>query len=141
MLEQDNERFESFIANYWCYYLLLEKEIISLRKYVEFNEDNNKTYSLEFLLLCQAICGELDAVGKCIAHEIDNQFDINSNNNNILKWWYVIQEWYLSRTNKTAKFNRSISLEPWENFEVEEYGDRNNHRRIRLKQNCKVPKC
>lgn len=52
----------------------MENEFLSVRRYVDFQEGNFKTYSIEFLKLYQAICSEIDVIGKAMAVECNPRF-------------------------------------------------------------------
>ena len=51
-----------FVKSYWNYYLELEEQFISTKKFVEFDVSNSTTYSVEYLKLFQAVCSEIDVV-------------------------------------------------------------------------------
>lgn len=70
-LHKDAKRFLIFEKSYWNYFLELEKQLLSTRRYVAFDVANYKTYSMEYLKLIEAVCSEIDVVGKGIAHQID----------------------------------------------------------------------
>ncbi len=71
----------AFIKNFWSYYLELERQFIETRRYVEFSAENNKAYSVEYLKLYQAICSEIDAVGKEIAADVVSGFVVDTDTN------------------------------------------------------------
>lgn len=86
------EAFKAFIKNYWNYYRELEDELIQTKRYVEFHESNHKTFSVEFLKLYQAVCSEIDVLGKALASTRNTNFQPNDKKNNIFKWWFEIQD-------------------------------------------------
>ena len=51
---------ETFLRDYWAYYLMLEEKFIHTTNYVTLAEDNYGTYSNEYAALMQMIGGELD---------------------------------------------------------------------------------
>ena len=69
-IQKDSKLFQFFEKNYWEYYLELEEQFISTKRYVAFDAANYKSYSLEYLKLLEAVCSEIDIVGKEIAHQI-----------------------------------------------------------------------
>ena len=87
----NHSKFEAFIKNYWQYFRELEDEILATRRYVDFQSDNYGTFSVEYLKLYQAICSEIDVIGKAMAEEVDSNFKPDEKQNNIYKWWLVIQ--------------------------------------------------
>lgn len=91
---RSHDSYKQFIRNYWNYYLELENEFLSTRKYVDFGKENFKTYSIEFLKLYLAVCGEVDTIGKAMACEIKPVKDPSKNYGNITKWWHTVQDSY-----------------------------------------------
>ena len=79
-----------FIRSYWSYFIELEKQLISTKRFVDFDKSNNKTFSIEYLKLLQATCSEIDVVAKIMAECFDSSFK-SLNNKNIQKWGFVIQ--------------------------------------------------
>ena len=55
---------ETFLRDYWAYYLMLEEKFIHTTSYVTLAEDNYGTYSNEYAALMQMIGGELDSFFK-----------------------------------------------------------------------------
>lgn len=145
-MKNNSESFKQFIANYWNYYIELESEFLSVRKYVDFHKDNFNTYSVEFLKLYQAICSEIDVIGKAMAQEVNPAFKPQDKSCNILKWWYEIQYKYtipsnngeISLIDATDCFLDSFDISPWKKFVSETYYDRNG--KIRYKSNSTTPK-
>lgn len=55
---------QDFLCDYWSYYLMLEKRLLSTFNYVELDPSNYSTYSNEYAALIQTIGAELDAFFK-----------------------------------------------------------------------------
>lgn len=125
-MDINQQKLDVFVKNYWNYYVDLDHQMMSTRKYVEFSESNYSTYSIEFLKLYQAVCSEIDVVGKMLASELNPEFKFDGSSTNILKWWYGIQDWYSNCKKKAVRFRRQYELQPWENFIVEYVADKNN---------------
>lgn len=51
---------DSFITDYWTYYLMLENKLITTFNFVELCDNNLSTYSNEYASLIQSIGSELD---------------------------------------------------------------------------------
>lgn len=119
-------KIEDFIKKYWNYYLKLENSLISTEGYVMFDIKNFKTFSFEYLKLFQTICSEVDVVAKIIA----NYFDEEIKDVNIKKWWYTIHNNFENVEETTLKFNDSIIIKPWENFEYEKTTKKNKNGQI-----------
>ena len=135
-MERDSKKFRDFIKNYWRYYRELEDEFLSIRRYVDFQKDNFGTYSVEFLKLYQAICSEIDVIGKAMAVELDSSFKPDDGKNNIYKWWYIIQNKFTVNEEYSNIESEGIALcetevclidefilRPWKSFVTEEYED------------------
>lgn len=126
--------FNAFIRGYWEYYRELEDEFLATRRYVAFDVENYSTYSVEYLKLYLAVCGEIDTVGKDIAHAVNGDFEPDNKKNNIYKWWFEIQsgDWLGDGAGRQTEVAESYSLfsqsctflgrwriTPWAEFEVE----------------------
>lgn len=144
----NNTTFKAFIMNYWFYYRELEDELLSTQKYIYFHEDNFNTYSVELLKLYQAICSEIDVIGKSMAAYVNLNFKAEDSSNNLYKWWYEIQNSYsiyddnsgsnFELKSRSEIFMDMITIKPWKDFEVEEYVDSMQRKRYRNK-NCATP--
>jgi len=113
-----------FIKSYWNYYLELEQQLYDVRRYVDFSNKNNNTFSLEFLKLLQAICSEIDVVAKVIdTYEFDD-----FNGGTIAKWGYYLQQILPNLITTEVKFNDDYPVCPWKNWELtsETKEDKNN---------------
>ena len=82
-IKRDTVLFKAFIKNYWEYFRELEGEFLQTRKYVEFCKENNATFSIEYLKLYQAVCSEIDVVGKAMAKVANASFKPEDKQNNI----------------------------------------------------------
>ncbi len=142
MLGKDNVKFSDFIKGYWTYYLDLEKQLLNTQNYVAFDPINFHTYSVEYLKLYQAVCSEVDVVGKAIARNIDENFQPDDKANNIYKWWYAVFSEFGERIgNETVTLHRgSFELTPWRGFETEWRKNKNGSLLCVLKKECTVPK-
>ena len=146
--------FKGVEKNYWEYYRELEDDFLATRKFVSFHEENASTFSLEYLKLFQAVCSEVDVVGKAMAAACNQGFKPEKNNNNIYKWWYEIQDIYRCYGDAESAVNGEggvrladcsrtlldrITIEPWQGFETEWYLAKDGSRRCRAK-NESTPK-
>lgn len=148
--------FETNIRNYWNYYLELESEFYQTKRYVEFDSSNNSTFSIEFLKLYEAVCSEIDVLGKYVASLVDPQF-IPDKNTTFYRWWIVIQDslsirydinkWYdadepaISICDSSLhNYTMDIALSPWKGFKLEFHTGKDNKQRIRRMTNCETPK-
>ncbi len=148
-------QFDTNVRNFWNYYLELESEFVETKRFVEFHKDNYNSFSVEFLKLFQAICSEIDVLGKHIASLINPSFS-RSDNKSIQQWWIEIQDYadFYSDLNKwhnplekpinlsdaqIYNYLLNESFQPWKKYNLERYLDKNNNSRIRLKPNCQTP--
>lgn len=152
-MTRNHDDYVRFIKSYWSYYRELEEEFMATRKYVDFQKDNFGTYSVEFLKLYQAVCSEIDVIGKEMAYQINNAFKPEDTQNNIIKWWYEIQgellykEKYEDITTSGVLFGDvhvcmldEFDISPWAGFETEQYLDKKNALRYRTKDTKGTPK-
>lgn len=58
---------ETFLQNYWNYYLALENKFLNAANFVALNSDNYNTYSFEFVNLILLIGSELDVTMKYLS--------------------------------------------------------------------------
>ena len=72
--EKSHESFERIYDTCWRYYRELEHSLAETRRYVAFDESNFSTFSLEYLRIILATCGEVDTVGKCLTEIADPEF-------------------------------------------------------------------
>ena len=95
---------EQFLKSYWGYFLELEEQLKNTKRYVEFSRANRKAYSVEYLKLYQAVCSEIDVVGKEIACYITPNF--KTKDANVKKWGFEVQKQFSSI--KDIKSKRQI---------------------------------
>ncbi len=69
-------RRQDFLNNFWGYYLMLEKKLMTTFNYVELSTSNFSTFSNEYALLIQSIGAELDSFFKLYC-----SFDFNERKN------------------------------------------------------------
>ncbi len=62
---------QEYNTQVWSFYLCLEKDFIETLNYVQFEDDNLKTYSIEFERLLLAICSEVDVLCKLLCKEYE----------------------------------------------------------------------
>lgn len=141
---KSKEAYKYFITNYWNYYRELEDEFLQTKKYVDFSKDNFHAYSVEFLKLFQAVCSEIDVIGKAMAFLINKNFCQDDRKNNIYKWWYEIQDEFfvddkIQLSDYTCNFFDSLEIKPWSDFAVEKKFTSNNRLRHSLKSGASIP--
>lgn len=127
-----------FIKSYWNYYIELEDQLLATKKYVDFDESNYKTFSVEYLKLLQATCSEIDVVGKIIAEYYDNSFK-KVDNKNIQKWGMLVHNAFPEIESTAVSFLKDKEIIPWKNWEYEICYDKKHRLRYRLKAGKDTP--
>lgn len=131
-------RLQQFIRSYWNYFLELEEQLIGTKRFVDFDRENRKTFSIEYLKLLQATCSEIDVVAKMMAEKFDVAFK-NVDNKNIQKWGLVIQKSFPAIGTVSVLFNNDYTVIPWENWEYETHLNSKGNMCYRLKQGKSTP--
>lgn len=67
---------ETYLRSYWDYYLALEGRLLQTERFCAFSERNAGAYSVEYLTLFLAACGEIDALGKEVARRFYPNVDL-----------------------------------------------------------------
>ena len=116
MFSTDVNKFQEIEKTYWRYYIELEQEMLQTRRFVNFGLDNSKAYSLEYLKLYQAVCGEIDAFLKLLAKKLNPAFNVKKSD--IQKCWFEVQNWYQTVAIKSVTFCKEYDLEPWAGYTV-----------------------
>ena len=107
----------TFISSYWNYYLELEEAFKQTQKYVAFDRHNDRTYSVEYLKLIQAVCSEIDVVAKEIAVHFDPGFHKISRPN-ISHWGYVIVNNMPQITKACVFLTNGYEVTPWKTLDI-----------------------
>jgi len=98
---------------HWEYFLAIENDLERCSRYVEFHEDNYRTYSLEFARIIMASASEVDTVMKLICSSIDS----SKNPNNIVQYFPIVMTKYPKLTQYTIELPRfMLCFRPWENW-------------------------
>ena len=129
---------KKFVKSYWNYYIELEQQLWETRRYVDFSKKNNRTFSIEYLKLLQAICSEIDVIAKVIATYVDPMFKGNTINH----WGYALQKIFPDIQKSTVVFNDDYDVQPWKNWcyvSVEHEKDGKKNVTIKLADKAKNP--
>ena len=59
---EDCEDRKNFTMQYWQYYCILEEDCVSLKKFVDFREENMSTCSDEIIKQILSVCSEFDGL-------------------------------------------------------------------------------
>ena len=137
-MNEHEKKLDDFIDSYWNYFLELENEFASSQKYVAFDMSNANTYSIEFLKLYQAVCSELDVLGKEILLHFEPDFKITGTTG-IMHWGYGITKYMRDSLSASVYFSEKTKLTPWNKFACVKYQDAVNATRYKLDEKCDTP--
>ena len=137
-MNEHEKKLDDFIDSYWNYFLELENEFASTQKYVAFDMSNANTYSIEFLKLYQAVCSELDVLGKEILLHFEPDFKIKGTTG-IMHWGYGITQYMQKSLSAEVFFNEKISLKPWAKFACVKFQNAINATCYKLDDKCETP--
>lgn len=99
---------------YWGYYLALESDLEKLARYIEFDESNFETHSIELAHLLLAASSEVDVVMK----ELCKLLSPESKLVNIDSYQEIIKEHMTPIISKNVISNRyGLTLSPWSNWD------------------------
>lgn len=105
------------ILHHWSYFLNLEKDFITLTRYIEVDILNFKTYSFELSKILQLSCSEIDTVCRQLCNEIDplnDYFDDTTKSGNIALYKKVIFKKFPMLPNSIINIPKlQIDIYPW----------------------------
>lgn len=136
-MDAEKSEISRFVRSYWEYFLELEEQFKQTKKYVAFDKGNDKTFSIEYLKLIQAICSEIDVVAKEIAQYFDPKF-VNIKNPTIKHWGYVITNHMPQIANVRVLLDVDYVVTPWNKFGYMRYFDKKSHIQYRLQDDCET---
>ena len=95
----------------WEYFLALENDLVKCSRFVEFSQQNFKTYSIEFVRILLASASEFDVICKQICKLIDPETDTK----NIMDYQVCIMSEYSYFAGIEIEIPRyNLSLKPFE---------------------------
>jgi hypothetical protein len=98
---------------HWNYLLTLDRDLVDLSRYIEFDERNLDCFSIEMARLLFAAASEADVVCKQLCREID----ANSSANNIHRYRDEILARFPKLPAYTVKIARfGLTLRPWDEW-------------------------
>ncbi|MFA5669801.1 MAG: hypothetical protein WC967_11195 [Balneolaceae bacterium] len=99
---------------HWNYFLAIEQDLAQVSRFIEFNENNFKCYSIELAHLLLASTSEVDVVLKALCNLFDNEMkheNINDYRKTIVKYLPHFHEEF-------CMLNRySLKLNPWSSWD------------------------
>ncbi|MBM4764689.1 hypothetical protein [Bacillus sp. B15-48] len=103
---------DEFTHSYWTYYLTLESDFISTLRYVELDEKNYSTFSVEYVKQYQAICSELDVLSKNLCSLLEP----TGNFTTMPDYTEIILGSFPEIPNKQVKAKWKEVLSPWSDW-------------------------
>lgn len=101
---------------HWDYYLALENDVEKLARYIEFDESNFETHSIELARLLLAASSEVDVVMKGLCKYLSPGFK----GENINSYKEIIKEHFSMLIDKQVISDRyGLTLAPWSNWNGE----------------------
>ena len=70
-MTDNNNQEKEFSMQYWEYYCALESDFKQISRFIDFSDENLKTYSIELTRILLSACSELDVIFKDICFLID----------------------------------------------------------------------
>lgn len=112
----NNLNLNEFISQYWRYYMDIENQTVSIRRYISFSQKNMKSFSIEMLKILQITCSEVDVFAKQIAIENSPENAIEERAT-ISTWGPAVYSAFPSVDTVQIKvLNSNINLQPWKNW-------------------------
>lgn len=128
--------------NYFDYYLELEKDVFNTESYVTIEEDNYKTYSIQYAKLYLSICSEID----CLLKEICRNINSNTTANKINLYYPIVNGAFENFKQEGVYFKKQkIELYPWKKWEESSspkwwyYYNKVKHQRLELEPDTNIP--
>ena len=102
---------------HWQYLQTLDTDLDTTSRYVDFSQDNYKTYSIEFVRLLLATCSEIDVVAKILCKKISD----TSQADNINEYRSTITAEYPKLCTLEIEIPKNrIVLKPWSEWGEED---------------------
>lgn len=101
--------FQDLMSQYWKYYLALETRLLETERYVEFDLSNGTVYSMEYMMLFQTICSEIDVVGKVYAGICEPSFKANKRTG-LNEWWFCVTKNNPELVDKSILFRNKLNF-------------------------------
>ena len=104
---------ETATSIHWNYFLALEKEAITISRYIEFTKENSSVFSMELLKLLFSSSSEIDVVMKLVCKKINK----TSKASNISHYKTVFMKAYPEFSSVDVVLPRyGLTLRPWLNW-------------------------
>jgi hypothetical protein len=99
---------------HWNYFLALENDLDAVSRYIEFSQDNFKTYSIELAHLLFAASSEVDVIAKSLCELLNP----TTNPHNINEYRLILTEEIPNLASEQVFVKRyGLTLTPWKNWQ------------------------
>ena len=106
--------------HHWNYFLTIEQDLENLSRYIEFSNENLKTYSIELTHILLSASSEVDVIMK----ELCSLISPNQKSNNINDYKNIISRRIQGFSNEEICISRyRLFYKPWERWEQSESPD------------------
>ena len=127
---------EIFFKSYWNYFLELEENLLQIQRYINFERNNWKVYSNEFIKLLEVIGAEVDTIAKeIVLYKEPNKKEVNG----IAEWGYEIQQLIENIDSIKIIFNGEEVITPWNNWKNKKYINKNGKECYKLEKGKQNP--
>lgn len=131
---------DQFVKNYWTYYRDIEKQVLQLRQFVSFSQNNYSTFSIELLKLLQLTCSEIDVFAKQIAtnERLGTTID---DYRSIMSWGPAVYNALPNIDSETLTItNSDCIIQPWKNWRYEKNSNpKKGRRQYKYQDKCNSP--
>jgi hypothetical protein len=98
---------------HWNYFVALEQDIVNLSRFVEFEERNFRTYSIEMVRLLLIACSETDS----LARQLCDYFEPAAEANRMDEYRAILRPLLTRLENGVVEIPRyGLTLKPWVNW-------------------------
>ena len=125
----------------WNYYLSLKKELEVVSDYIEFEEANYQTYSIELAKLLMAASSRVDVVLKQLCNTLNPEGKHENINNYRVTIKQYLQADFLAE--KVSISRHGLELDPWSNWRMHEERNPdwwNAYNDVKHQRNAEFPK-
>lgn len=114
--QQAISSFSAFLQTYWTYYLSLEARLLKTEGYCAFSQKNSTAFSIEYLTLLLATCGEIDSLAKAIGMHHFPEADLAKCQIN--KWGYYLNEAFPGLKDYVLEVKNGWQFRPFDGWQM-----------------------
>ena len=114
--QQTISSFSAYLQTYWTYYLSLESRLSKTESYCAFSQKNSTAFSIEYLTLLLAVCGEIDSLAKAIGMYHFPETDLAKCQIN--KWGYYLNPAFPDLKDHVLEFKNGYQFRPFGGWQL-----------------------